>query len=280
MTTSIMREKILEIVFIVLAVVFAASGYGIHRLGAVSYQPATRHPNDLRIVSWNVGGAGGHGGRSLKNEFLPHIAAVLKKLNADLILLQEVASSYQAQRLSRILGGPWEVIVSAGGSSLLAVLGQRGRLQSQPGLTRRIRSQAASYQSPGKPPVLVINLHASPYSAKERNAHIGRTTEILMRRDAGLLKILAGDLNLDVDIDKRRDLFTDDEYLDVETYNYLVQHFSDVAQNSGSTAEPDRRLDYIFVEAGQVDVIRAGPWKGQRLADMDHDPVVADLRTR
>ena len=275
-----MREKILEIVFIVLAIVFAAGGYGIHRLGTVSYHLATRQPDDLRIVSWNVGGAGGYGGRSLKNEFLPHIAAVLKELNADLILLQEVASPHQVQRLSRKLGGRWEVIVSTGGSSLLAILGQRGRLQSQTRLTQSVRSQAASYQQPGMPPVLVINLHASPYSAKERNAQIGRATDVLMSHNSGHLKILAGDLNLDVDIDKRRDLFTDDEYLDVETYNYLVQHFSDVAQNTGSTAEPDRRLDYIFLKAGQINVIRAGPWKGRRVADMDHDPVVADLQIK
>lgn len=92
------------------------------------------------------------------------------------------------------------------------------------------------------------------------------------------LVILAGDLNLDIDIDKRRDLFTDDEHLDVETYNYLAQRFSDLTRNTGSTAEPDRRLDYIFTDAKPVKVIRAGPWKGQRVADMDHDPVVADLK--
>ena len=278
MTTGIMREKILEIVFIALALVFAAGGYGMHRLGAVGFHLAPRQPDDLRIVSWNVGGAGGYGGRSLKNEFLPHIAAVLKELNADLILLQEVASPHQVQRLTRKLGGRWEVIVSTGGGSLLAVLGQRGSLQSQTRLTHSFRSQAASYQAPGLPPVLVINLHASPYSAKERNAQIGRATDTLMSHNSGHLKILAGDLNLDVDIEKRRDLFTDDEYLDVETYNYLVQHFSDVAQNTGSTAEPDRRLDYIFADVARVKVIRAGPWKGRRVADMDHDPVVADLK--
>jgi len=270
-----MREKILEFVFIALAIVFAAGGYGIHRLGTVGYHLATRQPDDLRIVSWNVGGAGG---RSLNSGDLPHIAAVLKKLNADVILLQEVAAAHQVQRLSRMLDGPWEVIVSTGGSRLLAILGQRGRLQNRSRLAQSLRAIAVSYQSSGMPPVLLINIHADPYSAKARNTLIGRLADALMNQDSGHLRILAGDLNLDVDIDKRRDLFTDDAHLDVETYNYLVQHLVDVTRNTGNTAEPDRRLDYIFADAARVRVIRAGPWKGQRVADMDHDPVVADLR--
>ena len=273
-----MREKILEAVFIILALVFAAGGYGIPKMGAAGFHPVPGRPDDLRVVSWNVGGAGGYGGRSLTDEYLPHIAGVLKKLNAELILLQEVASTDQVRRLSRRLGGQWEVIVSTDSGRLLAILGQRGRLQNRAGLKHSFRALAASYQSPGMPPVLVMNIHADPYSAKKRNTLIGRTLDVLMNGNSGHLKILAGDLNLDVDIDKRRDLFSDNEHLDVETYNYLVQRLADVTRNTGSTAEPDRRLDYIFADAGRVKVIRAGPWKGQRVADMDHDPVVADLQ--
>ncbi|CAB1079471.1 hypothetical protein JY97_00785 [Alkalispirochaeta odontotermitis] len=275
-----MREKILEIIFIILALVFAAGGYDMHKMVSAGFRPTSGRPDDLRIVSWNVGGAGGYGGRSLTDEYLPHIADVLKKLNADLILLQEVASPDQVRRLSRRLEGHWAVITSTGGGRQLAILGQRGRLQNQAGLKHSFHTLAASYQPPGMPPVLVMNLHADPYSAKARNTLIGRTVDILMNRNAGHLKILAGDLNLDVDIDKRRDLFSDNEHLDVETYNYLVQRLADVTRNTGSTAEPDRRLDYIFAEAGRIKVIRSGPWKGQRVADMDHDPVVADLRIK
>jgi len=79
-------------------------------------------------------------------------------------------------------------------------------------------------------------------------------------------------------IDKRRDLLTDNEHLDVETYNYLAEHLADVTRGTGATAEPDRRLDYIFADAGRVKIIRAGPWKGRRVADMDHDPLLADLQ--
>jgi len=100
-----MREKLLEVIFIILALVFAAVGYDLREMVSAGFRPTSGRPEDLRVVSWNVGGAGGYGGRSLTDEYLPHIAGVLKKLNADLILLQEVASSDQVRRLSRQLGG-------------------------------------------------------------------------------------------------------------------------------------------------------------------------------
>ena len=161
----------------------------------------------------------------------------------------------------------------------MAILGQRGRLHPRMIDSEQIHSGlAASYRSPGKPPVFLMNIHADPYSAKRRNGLIGRAMDVLMGRYPDHLKILAGDLNLDIDIDKRRDLFTDDEYLDVETYNYIVRHLSDITLSTGSTAEPDRRLDYIFADLKRLTVVDSGPWKGKRVADMDHDPVVADLQ--
>ena len=73
----------LEILFVVLTIVFTVTGYGFHQLGRHSYQLTKRNPNGLRVVTWNVGGAGGHDGRSLENQFLPHVANVLKRLDAD-----------------------------------------------------------------------------------------------------------------------------------------------------------------------------------------------------
>ena len=273
-----MHEKLLEILFVVLTIVFAATGYSLHQWHRHSYQLTDRHPDDLRIVTWNVGGAGGHGGRSLDDQFLHHVATVLKELDADLILLQEIAHEKQVSRLSRMLGDKWETMVSNGGGRSVAILAQRGRLFSQTRPDKKYNGLAASYRAPGKPPVFLMNIHADPYSAQQRNRLIGWATDVLMSRFPDHLKILAGDLNLDIDIEKRRDLFTDDEYLDIETYNYVAQRLSDVTLNTGSTAEPDRRLDYIFADVKRLKVVDAGPWKGKRVADMDHDPVVADLK--
>ncbi len=267
----------LEIIFAILTVFFMVAGYGYHHSDRFSYQLTKRNPQGLRVVTWNVGGTGGAGGRSLQNQFLPHVATVLKELDADLILLQEIAHRNQIHRIIRRLDGQWEILVSNGGNRSLAILGQRGHLHPWMEPDKKQNALAASYRSPSKPPVFLMNLHADPYSAQRRNGLIGRATRILLSRYPDQLKILAGDLNLDIDIDKRRDLFTDDEYLDVETYNFIAQHLADVTLNTGSTAEPDRRLDYIFAEGKRLEVVNSGPWKGKRVADMDHDPVVADF---
>jgi hypothetical protein len=144
-----MREKMLEILFVVLTIVFAATGYSLHQWDRHSYQLIKRNPDDLRIVTWNVGGAGGHGGRPLENQFLSHVAAVLKELDADLILLQEIAYEKQVDRLSRLLDGKWEVLISNGGSRSVAILAQRGRLYSQTRPEKPRNGLAASYRSPG-----------------------------------------------------------------------------------------------------------------------------------
>ena len=82
--------------------------------------------------------------------------------------------------------------------------------------------------------------------------------------------------NVDLDLDKRRDLFSNDAYRDVESYNYVASALDDATRGTGSTAEPDRRLDYVFASP-ELLATAAGPWKGRRAGDMDHDPVVVDL---
>lgn len=126
----------------------------------------------------------------------------------------------------------------------------------------------------GRIGVTGVVIHADALSSRRRNLQVGQAIQLLTEFDGPM--ILAGDLNIDLDLDKRRDLFTDDEYRDVETYNYLSERLTDTTVGTGSTAEPDRRLDYVFV-SGWRDVVTAGPWRRQRAAGMDHDPVVVDL---
>ena len=135
------------------------------------------------------------------------------------------------------------------------------------------------FRLPGRPALAAATLHADAFSSRRRNLGIGEIITGLLRKDAAVY-LLAGDLNLDLDLDKRRDLFTDDEHLDVETYNFLATRLADVTRGTGSTAEPDRRLDYIFCSEEGVEILGRGPLRGRRRGAMDHDPVLADLRLR
>jgi len=126
--------------------------------------------------------------------------------------------------------------------------------------------------------VHVVALHAHPWSASSRNGLIGRSVDLL-ESEGERYRVLCGDLNLDLDRGKRQDLFTDDEHLDIETYNYAARELLDAGLDGGPTAEPDRRLDYVFVSES-FEVQSSAPYRGQRKGDMDHHPLVADLEYR
>lgn len=271
-----MRERLLEWSLFGLAALSALFGYGFPDLDSGGFTPSARDGESLRVVTWNVGGSGG-GGHPLRVDLIPPIVKSLRSLEADLVFLQEVGSRRRFRDLAAQLGvGESNYGLSRRGRGL-AVLAPQGRLQWREVRLAGKSALIAFYIPESGKPLIAITLHADAFSSKNRNQAIGEAVDRLTSTGFPAA-ILAGDLNFDLDIDKRRDLFTDNEHLDVETYNYAASRFRDVGVGSGSTAEPDRRLDYIFTSPGAFEVLAAGPWKGQRVGDMDHDPLVADLK--
>ena len=272
-----MRGRLPEAAFIILAVLFAVWGYRTPADPTSAFVLRDKPDHLMRVVTWNIGQAGGE---SASQESIGHVSTVLQSLNADMILLQEVPGANSAGRLRNSLGGHWHLETSEQAGRIVVTFSEQRSLVRHAG---RFQSNAGLFCSYGLQDgrlIAVMNLHANAYSARRRNRQIGRSAEILLQTEnhAAFAGILAGDLNLDIDLDKRRDLFTDNEHLDVETYNAIVANYRDAAVNAGSTAEPDRRLDYIFYSPGKLNSIQAGPFKGQRFGAMDHDPVVADFK--
>ena len=264
----------LEGVLVVLATSLVIAGYGLAPMGHPGFSLQKPPEDGIRVVTWNIG-CGSENPRPVRDAYLAGIARTLNELKPDLVLLQEFARREQAVKLREILGSEWSVETHGGRVfSGLAVLTYKGSLRvTRNRNLRRRKALSLVYVKPGLLPVRVVNLHGDMLSSKKRNDLMGRALNWLKHEDQA---ILGGDLNLDVDLKKRGDLFTDDLYRDVETYNYLANRMNDVGLNTGSTAEPDRRLDYLFVSQG-FKVINAGPWKGHRQGEMDHDPLIGDL---
>ncbi len=267
-----------EYALFALSVVFATIGFGWFDSSTDSYTPGPRDASTLRVVSWNVGGKGDAAGQPLSGAWIPHVAETLRQLDPDLVFLQEIQGRVQLYSLRKHLGEDWKGSVAPGGDRRVAVLFRHGTLRRWHLTMGSDRSaMVVEFQAEGFPPLAAIGLHANAFSAKRRNREVGRALEHLQSHTGPTAKLLAGDFNLDLDLGKRRDLFSNDDYLDVETYNFVTGKFFDVGVGTGSTAEPDRRLDYIFTNA-ELAAENAGPWKGQRIDAMDHDPVIADLR--
>ena len=270
-----------ELLFLGASAALFAVGFATPLWQRPDFEPGPRREGVLRVVTWNVGRGFAAGGRGLGGADEQHVADILRQLDADLCFLQEIDSREQVQSIRERLGAGWTVRSRrVRDGDHLAVAAQRGELT-----TFRVRAAGrqalgARYRRENGRELVGVGLHADAFSAERRNQQIGGTVDALQRRMSDVPHLLAGDLNLDLDLDKRRDLFTNNAYRDVETYNFVAQRLSDVARGRGSTAEPDRRLDYVFVSPRHFTVVDAGPARGRRRGDMDHDPVVADLRLR
>ena len=266
-----------EILLLGLAFVLLWYGYGTPLGESAGFELSTPEEGVVRVVSWNVGVSLSDGGVPLPPEAEAHVVSVLESLTPSLCLLQEVRDMDQLARLLDALGREWRGVLGASYEGRrVAVLAPTRALRTLRGSAGDGSSLGFRVRLPGDLRLTGVVVHADALSSRLRNEQVGRAAELIADVDGPVL--LAGDLNIDLDLDKRRDLFSDDQYLDVETYNYLGEKLVDATQGTGSTAEPDRRLDYVFVSGGWCEVVAAGPWRRQRAPGMDHDPVVVDLR--
>ena len=253
-------------------------GAALGRSEPVRYEPGPRDADTYRVVTWNVGGIGPAGPVGFAEGAIADVAATLNALQPDLVVLQEVGGRSQLRELERALDGAWDTTIAGGSDGgRVAALG-RGTL-IRIALGAEGRTLGLTHATPLGTDVYLAGLHANAFDAEQRNREIGSAFDALRGLPRPIPKMLLGDLNLDLDLDKRRDLFSNDAYRDVETYNWVASSFEDAARGTGSTAEPDRRLDYVFL-GPSLTVVAAGPWKGRRSGQMDHDPVVCDVRLR
>lgn len=267
-------EKWFERGLLAVAVGFGVLGFGWLAPSTQSFRLGPRDSAGLRVLTWNVGNKSG---KPMSDDSLSGVAETLRQADADLVFLQEVSSHRQFDLLLTRLGDGWRGSMPSGWNHGIAVFCQRGRLRASVVKTGFIRrAVSVLFKQRGRSSIAAVVVHADAFSAKRRNVEIGRAADHLLRDSRARVKLFAGDLNLDLDLDKRRDLFTNEEHLDVESYNYVAQELFDVGIGRGATAQPDRRLDYLFINA-ELSVKDAGPWKDRRTGDMDHHPLVADL---
>ena len=270
-----------EALLLVLALACGLFGYGLPGTSVdVGWKPSAKPEDGLRIVTWNLGGSAGGGGRRFDDEQLDAVAASLRYIDPDIVVVQELRGRGQLRRLANALGSETSVAFDQGidgrGVGAIATSGGLQKLDPPRGANGAPLSVRFVMEDGRK--LHICGLHAHPWSASSRNEAIGRSVDLL--EDEGeRYGVLLGDLNLDLDRGKRQDLFTDDEHLDIQTYNYAAKRLFDAGLGGGPTAEPDRRLDYIFV-SGSLEVLTCAPFLDQRRGDMDHHPVVADVAFR
>ena len=101
-------------------------GYGASRNSIDDFDPSLpRPPKSMRVVTWNVGSAVGRSGRALDEKYLSSVVATLRRLDADVVFLQELASAAQAKRIAQALGSDVGLVTSPLGGRTGAFFSRR-----------------------------------------------------------------------------------------------------------------------------------------------------------
>lgn len=257
----------------------------------------------LRLLSWNVHALAwplsrDPGGR------MDRVAAKIRELSPEVVLLQEVWFGAHAERLARALSPDWApVCIRRRGR------GPRGGLLTFVGATAEWRVRAAPEFQPfaasapawrvwegdglggkgvltvdlerGEQRVCTVNTHLqSQYPGLEyaavREAQLSQVREVVSRLDASMLTIVAGDLNTDS---------SEPLYSRIAALGRDLTVAAREISNDGTIANPDNKraewIDYIIaVHPHQWSVSAALALIANERADFpysDHSGLVCDL---
>ena len=235
--------------------------------------------NELRIVTWNVGYFTPLKVKSARASDTDAIVKVLYRIDAHLIVLQELGSKEQAIRIAKALGDGWKARSIATGPpgqflGVLAVL---------PILDVAVKEAGGKYmlgirlQASGEQDIFLLALHA-PHPGRGRP----ETVEYILagiawaRDRSEQIIILAGDLNYhfstEADIDTQ------------ELYGEFRTICADSTAGIGPTYYARVRIDHVFHAPKTLSVVASGtglvdtPPRLPRVPGWrDHRPVVVTL---
>jgi endonuclease/exonuclease/phosphatase family metal-dependent hydrolase len=269
--------------------------------------PAADPPSLLRVVSWNV--------HDLLDEVadpgtmeppvpadevearLDGVAAVLLRLDADVVLLQEVEHLALLRRLAartghaeaRLLEGNDPRGIDVGLLSRWPVpryLGHAGE-RTADGRWLWPRDAVVARIEPGGAPLLLVGSHLSSHlsdpTGERRRLQAARLRALADEAAAGepgALVLVGGDLNDEAEAEPLRPLFGDGAWLDVAGAG---PGWSDAGAGPAWTWSDGRlheALDHLALRASRLQA-RAAGWVAdgpEVAAASDHRPVVLDLR--
>lgn len=228
----------------------------------------------IRVMTWNVG-------RYYLDEFiegwqskaadasLPQIADTIRRWQADLVTLQEIADVSQLDTLLESLGSDWRGRVAYDSygryTALLTRLPLKGFFRHETGTGRTFQG-AIVYM--GGQEVVTVAIHLDSSSAERRWVQLAQ-----LRKDLSAHQhvILAGDFNFDIG---RAFLPREDR----ASYELLTDDWRMVDAAKGFyTSVLEQRLDYVFYRGhGLVDQ-RPAIIPEDRVPGGDHNAVIVNL---
>jgi endonuclease/exonuclease/phosphatase family metal-dependent hydrolase len=257
--------------------------------GAVHFSPAREHddpgapaatPVSLRLLTWNIGYAELEDDTRAHDKDLPAVADVILREDPDAVALQELTGKPQLNILLGLLHGKYRGAVAqqGNGDRFEAVLVKDARATFIPVAVAAHYAAAASFQPrPETPKIILLSAHADAFNAGRRRAYTEALVDWAQAHTQSSEVFIAGDFNLELTLARETNLYTDNVKHDSESYSYILRNFRDLGREAGDTAINDRRIDYIFgpaknIQVGRVEVLRAAA-----VGRMDHWPLLVEV---
>ncbi len=272
---------------------------------AVAQESQDASDGSLTVIAYNIRvglGMPGSSDAPGPQENLAKIAAFIAGQNADVVLLQEV------DRLRSRTGGQDQVAVLGEATGMhtafapaivdgesqygIAILSREpledvravelpriDYSETHPDLPAWFSEQRVALVARIPGGVTVIDTHLG-LTKEQRGRQVRQLAEIAAsEREAGRAVVLGGDLNAEPDAPElmplRRSLR--DAYQNLKRKNGLVEDMPIRERNTFPADEPDRCIDYLFVDGDAFDVTSV---EVPEVVLSDHRPVVARLRRK
>ncbi|MEC9073542.1 MAG: endonuclease/exonuclease/phosphatase family protein [Myxococcota bacterium] len=238
--------------------------------------PAERTPYEeqvVRVLSWNVG-TSKTTDSSLDNDHIPIVVETIAMAGADVVLLQEVGSQHQSEKIRQGLADKdvhyTAVTIKTDpdvADRLLVTLFKGGQGEARSWHT----SEGMGVLAVPAGGMWVLNVQGPPRFAPARNRFF-REASTWAAEHTGPV-IFGGDYNLDPD-GKQFALWFTWPALDRSTFRLLRNAFP-IGTTAKITTAQERAFDHIRARFARL--VSEQHLTGHREGNMDHDPVMADI---
>ncbi len=226
-----------------------------------------------RFLTWNVGRLYSRKGNNrLDDHDIPSVAATLRELDADCVLLQELVDDLQLRALLARTDGQYAGALAerCGYDRKCAVLVKKALNPEfeQHQLSPSLRGVVLARFEVGGVQAAALGVHFDVFNPEGRRRQAEAVAALTDGRSEQVV-LVAGDFNFDP-------VWAEglDEPVDRGTWALLTERFADAGSGAGPTLLGLLRIDHVLLRGGSSQA-RVVP--GRRLPLGDHDALICDV---
>ena len=234
---KINRKKLITITFIL--VLLLLSLFWMRWRPARRFESSLPGENEFRIATWNVGYFSAVKNKNVRDVDLNTITEIIRTLNADVIILQELGSMEHPKKILQGLGKEWsEYSVETGhGTQVLSIITKSRISSSEEFICGGRKIMTLSLMSRNGKSIYIAGVH-SPHPARGKNNTVENIRCALSHaiNRSEQVRIVAGDLNYNFDPQDKDGLL----------YQEIMESFGDSTIGLGETYYAHTRIDHVF----------------------------------